>query len=61
MLNQWKSKLKKINLFSMCIPATLLITSALVPLKPFTQQAFMCVLLIWFQVTAILSFNIWLS
>jgi len=61
MASEWKSKLKKLNLISLSIPLALFIISASVPLKPIIQQAFVCVLLIWFQVTAILSFNIWLN
>ncbi len=59
MSSQLKSKLKKLNLISLLVPLSLLVTSGLFPLKPFVQQAFVCILLIWFQATAILSFNIW--
>ncbi len=54
-----KSKLKKLNLLSLGIPLLIFIASAFLPLKPLVQQALVGLTLIWFQVTAILSYNIW--
>ena len=59
MSDSWKAKLKKYSLLSLSIPAVLCIISAILPLKPVIQQAFVGVMLIWFQVTALLSSNNW--
>ena len=59
MQGRWKTKLKKLNLFSLCIPLLIFIVSAFMPLKPIVQQALVGLTLIWFQVTAILFLNFW--
>lgn len=58
MSGSWRFKIKKAHLVALSVPVALVVSSAILPLKPIIQQVLMLVLLVWFQVTALLGFTL---
>lgn len=56
---KWPELLKHLNFLSLSIPFGIITLSILFPMRPFIQQAFIGVLLVWFGVEAMTGFPVW--
>ena len=56
---KWLEILKHLNIVSLSIPISVVTLSIIFPLRPVIQQAFVCVLLVWFGIEAMTGFSVW--
>jgi hypothetical protein len=51
--------LKRVDVIALAVPTTILVISAIFPLRPITRQLLVAVLLVWFGVEAMTGFSFW--